>query len=88
MTTVATKAPAMTGAQLTADQDNSTGASTKIEPVGIAISRLLAEEQEEEDDKRDRHADQPKQNTTTHGEFLQCFKSLSYVADGATVSVD
>jgi hypothetical protein len=38
VTTVATKAPAMTGPQLTAEEEDSTGGSTMMEEVGMAIA--------------------------------------------------
>jgi len=55
----AAKAPAITGAQLTADEDDSTGASTSAVRTVEAIISLLAHEQRKKDDDWNRYPEQP-----------------------------
>jgi len=71
VTTVATKAPAITGAQLTADDEDSTGASTTMGEVGMVILHPSAEEESKNDDDWNRHAEQPESNSTKHV-FVLC----------------
>ncbi|GAA4107427.1 hypothetical protein GCM10023067_02130 [Aminobacter aganoensis] len=66
----AAKEPAMIAPQLTADEDDSTGAATSVARMVEAMIVLLSHEQSEKDDDRNRNPEQPEQNAATHNCLL------------------
>src|ERR1700733_8807148 len=72
----AAKAPAKIAAQLTAEYEASlpTAATRPAEPAGTCPCSVP--EQRKDDDDRNRHAEQPKQNSAAHNGFLQFYNAF------------
>ena len=66
----AANAPAIIGPQLTADDEDSTGALPSVAMKVDAMFLLLSHEQHEKDDDRNWNTEKPKQNAATHVDLL------------------